>query len=249
MDLTVVVPTRNEAATVDELADRTTRALDETGLSFEILFVDDSDDGTPSAVQRARRRGLPLRLLHRPAAERHDGLAGAVRAGFDDANGSTLLAVIDGDLQHPPEVLPRLVAAVQQGADVAVGSRFVDGGGDVAGLDGRGRRVISRATRESARLTLRRVRPVRDPLSGCFLVRRDVVATAGLQTSGFKILLEILVRGRWSRVAEVPIRMAPREIGHSKAGLREGIRYVLLLARLATTRPGAIPDDDRVFAG
>lgn len=236
MDLTVVVPTRNESANVAELAERATRALIPAGIAFEILFVDDSDDDTPARVLDAKGRGLPVRLLHRPVGSRRNGLAGAVTAGFDDAADSRMLAVIDGDLQHPPEVLPRLVDAVHGGADVVVGSRFVDGGGDVSGLDGPSRRMISRVTRNAARLTLRRARRVRDPLSGCFLVRRDVVSGAPIQTNGFKILLEILVRGRWNRVAEVPMRMAPRPAGDSKAGVREGIRYLRLLARLATAR-------------
>jgi dolichol-phosphate mannosyltransferase len=237
MDLTVVVPTRNEAANVDELADRAARCLDATGISFEILFVDDSDDDTPAKVRSAQARGLPLRLLHRPVGERSDGLAGAVRAGFDRSDDSAMLAVMDGDLQHPPEILSRLVNAMHDGADVAVASRFVSGGGDVAGLDGPLRRMVSRTTRIAARLTLRRVRPVHDPLSGCFMLRREVVTAGSLQTSGFKILLEILARGRWSRVVEVPIRMQPRGLGTSKADLREGVRYARLLARLATSRP------------
>jgi dolichol-phosphate mannosyltransferase len=231
MDLTIVVPTRNEKDSVGELINRTQRALDPTGMTFEILFVDDSDDATPEAVRDTRDAGRPVRLLHRAAGEREGGLAGAVRMGLDDADESQLLAVMDGDLQHPPEVLPELVDAARN-ADVVVASRFVAGGGSTAGLSGPARRFVSQATRSAARAAIPQARPVRDPLSGCFLVRGDVVRGVGLRAGGFKILLEILARGRWSNVAEVPIRMAPRAHGQSNAGWQEGVAYARQLVGL-----------------
>jgi dolichol-phosphate mannosyltransferase len=232
MELTVIVPTRNESATIEELVDRVDETMRPLGLDYELLVVDDSDDDTPARVERVANDGAPVRLCHRAPDEREDGLAGAVRRGIDLAAGSRTIAVMDGDLQHPPELLPELVDAVKDDADLAVASRYVATGGGVAGLDGRGRRLTSRAARAAARLLLGRARSVEDPLSGFFAVRRDVVEGAPLQARGFKILLEILVLGRWRRAVEVPLRMQPRAGGESKAGMREGMAYAGQLARL-----------------
>ena len=204
-----------------------------------MLVVDDSDDDTPKRVRRAAEAGAPVRLCHRDVDERDGGLAGAVRRGIELSADSSAFAVMDGDLQHPPELLPDLVDAVQGDADVAVASRYVPGGGDIAGLDGRGRRWTSRAARNAARLLLARARRVEDPMSGFFAVRRDVVDGAPLRASGFKILLEILVLGRWARVAEVPLRMDARAAGDSKAGLREGLAYAAQLVRLVRASSAA----------
>ena len=232
MDLTVIVPTRNERETIEELVDRVDESMRPLDVDYEVLVVDDSDDDTPERVRRAAHAGAPVRLCHRPPDERDDGLAGAVQRGIDLSSGSRAIAVMDGDLQHPPELLPDLVEAVRGSADVAVASRYVEEGGSVAGLDGRGRRLTSRAARAAARLLLGRARSVEDPLSGFFAVRRDVVAGAPLRASGFKILLEILVLGRWRRAVEVPLHMGPRAGGESKAGMREGLVYGAQLARL-----------------
>lgn len=235
MELTVIVPTRNESATIAELMARVAETLGPLELDYEMLVVDDSDDGTPEQVRRAADRGAPVRLCHRPPDAREDGLAGAVQRGIELSPASTAVAVMDADLQHPPELLPELLRAVRGNADVAVASRYVAGGGDVAGLDGRGRRLTSRAARAAARLLLARARRVEDPLSGYFALRRDVVEEAPLRASGFKILLEILVLGRWARVAEVPLHMGPRAGGASKAGVREGVAFAAQLARLLRT--------------
>lgn len=235
MEFTVIVPTRNESATIEELVDRVDETMRPLDMDYEVLVVDDSDDDTPDRVERIANDGASVRLCHRTPDERDDGLAGAVRRGLDIASASHTIAVMDGDLQHPPELLPELVDAVRHGADVAVASRYVAEGGDVAGLDGRGRRLTSRAARAAAKLLLGRAGGVEDPLSGFFAVRRDVIAEAPLKASGFKILLEILVVGRWRRAVEVPFRMQPRAGGESKAGLREGLAYGAQLVRLLRT--------------
>jgi dolichol-phosphate mannosyltransferase len=232
MELTVIVPTRNERDTIEELVDRVDESMRAIDLEYEVLVVDDSEDDTSERVRHVAHGGAPVRLCHRPPEERYDGLAGAVQRGIDLAGDSRTIAVMDADLQHPPELLPELVDAVRHRADVAVASRYVEEGGSVAGLDGRSRRLTSRAARVAARLLLRRARSVEDPLSGFFAVRRDVVAGAPLRASGFKILLEILVLGRWRRAVEVPLRMQPRAGGESKAGMREGLTYGAQLLRL-----------------
>src|SRR5438445_12336199 len=146
ISLTVLVPTRNEAANVAKLLDDLSCALE--GISPEVVFVDDSDDATPAVINAEASRlapTLPTRLVRRERGQRAGGLAGAVVAGLRVARGRWV-CVMDGDLQHPPAVVPRLLQTAQdQGASLVVASRYC-GDGDSSGLSSRGRRVISRST-------------------------------------------------------------------------------------------------------
>jgi dolichol-phosphate mannosyltransferase len=230
LTLSVVVPTRNEAESVELLVSRLEPAL--AAGSAEVIFVDDSDDETPARVdERSRSARLPVRLLHRCPEERHGGLGGAVVDGFKQARGGWV-CVMDADLQHPPETVPRLLEAAEANdLDLVVATRFRDGGSE-GGLS-TFRRAISRGSASAARaLFPRRLRGVSDPMSGFFLVRRAAVDLERLRPNGFKILLEMLARTSFGSIGEVPYSFAEREAGESKASLREGIRFLVQLARL-----------------
>jgi len=228
--VSVVVPTRNEAGNVSVLVDRISVALTPLGVSWEVVFVDDSDDGTAAEIERTGRRH-PVHLCHRLPGHRPGGLSGAVLEGFGCARGEVLV-VMDADLQHPPELLPTLIEPVGSGrADLAVASRYT-GSGSTAGLDGPIRRVASKWSRGVTRAVVGRSQTVSDPLSGFFALRRSVVEGIELRPHGFKILLEILARGRWARVEEVPFVFGHRISGDSKAGVSEGMRFARHLARL-----------------
>jgi putative flippase GtrA len=235
--LSVIVPTRNEERNVTPLVARTCDALGDS--DWELLFVDDSDDRTPEVVRSVAHPRV--RLLHRPAHRRDGGLAGAVCDGLAATRGDHIV-VMDGDLQHDPGRLTELRDHLEH-ADVVIASRFADGGGGSAGLEGPVRRLVSRASRWTVRGLFSPIRRIRDPLSGYFGIRRRVIDGARLDPDGFKILLEILVRGRWRRVHEVPFAMAPRAGGASKASLREGSRFLnhLLRLRFAATTHGVTP--------
>lgn len=229
--VTVVVPTRNEAGNIAPLVDRLDTAL--AGLSADVLFVDDSDDGTADAIAAAALVAEhPVRAHVRLPAQRRNGLAGAVTEGLRTAT-SEWVVVMDGDLQHPPEVVPALVdAGVTTGADVVVATRYVDNG-SAGGLEGGVRHSTSRAaTAVTKAMFPRHMRHVSDPMSGFFAVRRSAIDPATLHAVGFKILLEILVRSRARAVEEVPFTFAQRHAGHSKASVREGLRFLRHLARL-----------------
>ena len=109
-ELSIVVPTRNEEANVHDLLGRIGAALE--GISYEVIVVDDSDDDTPGAVERERRAGRPVRAIHREGEDRAGGLSTAIAQGMATANGACI-ACLDADLQHPPEKLPDLVAALE----------------------------------------------------------------------------------------------------------------------------------------
>lgn len=218
------------------LLNRIHSALSNASVDYEVIVVDDdSQDGTAEAVQAYAQRNPRTRLLVRKGQR---GLAGAVIHGWEhtDAN---LLGVIDADLQHPPEVLPSLLEPILEGADIAIASRYANGNG--ASEWNKLRLLISRCgTWATAPLQRKQVR-IKDPLSGFFIVRRDSIDGLDLQPEGFKILLEILVKGRIQRAVEVPFHFGNRYSGKSKADVRVALQYFSLLGKLsryALFRPG-----------
>ncbi|WP_372984537.1 glycosyltransferase, partial [Microbacterium sp.] len=226
--VTVIVPTFNERDNVAELVARTALAL--AAYDAEILFVDDSTDSTAAEVERvAADAPLPVRVIHR--ADNTGGLGGAVVVGLEAAQ-HDLCIVMDGDLQHPPELLPVLLGRHGEGdADLVAASRYI-GGGDTSGLGTAVRFGVSRA----ATWLTRAMFPIRlarstDPMTGFFLVDRSRLDLAALKPQGFKILLEILARTDL-RIAEVPMEFGERRHGTSKASLRQGATFVAHLARL-----------------
>lgn len=239
VSVTVIVPTRNEAANLRALLQRTSRALG-NDVAWELLVVDDSDDETPDVARALGEETDRVRLLHRPAGQRTDGLSGAVLDGFATARGEVIV-VMDADLQHPPEVLPELVTPVIEGrADIVVASRYCAGATPDAGagLDGPWRRAVSRAARWPVYAVRPRLRGVTDPLGGFFALRREVLTDVHLAPTGFKVLLEVLARGHARRVVEVPYRFAEREAGDSKANLKQGVQFGRHLLRLMRPAQG-----------
>jgi dolichol-phosphate mannosyltransferase len=232
--LSIIVPTYNERANIEALLERVTRAL--RGVPHEMLVIDDSTDGTDAVVAACAGRYPGLTLVHRDGRR---GLATAAVDGIGRATGDAI-CVLDADLQHPPELIPLLMEALDRAdADVAVASRNVPGGGYEAFAPTR--RLASRGATLLAQALLSRARLVSDPMSGFFVVRRRVVEGATLRPLGYKILLEILVRGRLSRVAEVPYRFQARGAGASKLTWRQQWEYLRHVARLL----GVQPDDLR----
>jgi len=226
VEVSVVIPTYNERETLPELAERLHRSLRS---GYEVVVVDDaSPDGTADLAEELGRR-YPVRVVRRPGKL---GLASAVLEGARAASGRWV-AVMDADLSHPPEDVPRLVSALRSGADVAVGSRYTPGGG-VRDWPLR-RRLMSRVAVLLARLWLGE--RVRDPVSGFFAVRRELLLDPSLEGLGYKILLEVLARNRKGRVVEVPYVFTDRRGGRSKLGPQEVWDYLRLLWRLR--RPSA----------
>lgn len=222
----------NEADNVAPLVARLSNAV--AGIDAEILFVDDSSDDTPAVIAEvAQTAGLPVRCLHRPKTQR-DGLSGAVVMGLRESLGE-YICVMDGDLQHPPSVVPILLErAVLSSADIVVASRQANRIGPV-GLPVT-RAIISNVLTLIARsLFPRSLKDVSDPLTGFFLVRRTALDVDRLHPDGFKILLEILVRHPDLRASELHFDFGLRHAGSSKADFREGMRFFRHVLRLRTT--------------
>ena len=232
--LAVIIPIYNEAANIKALVARLEVAL--SGISWEAIFVDDDSPDGGSAIARALgAEDSRIRCLRRVGRR---GLASACIEGFL-ATSAPFVAVIDGDLQHDESILPAMLAAVEGGADIAIGSRHVDGGAAISGFSA-ARGSLSEAGAWLARRLL--PVPVADPMSGFFLLRRERVEAMAprLTASGFKILLDLLVTAEGPlRVVEVPYRFRPRHAGESKLDVGELAAFLGLLLDKATR--GLVP--------
>ena len=226
--LGLVIPTLNEADNIDPLVRRIRAALNPCRIPYELLIVDDdSRDGTQEVVRKFSSADSRIHLLERKGEK---GLAGAVICGWQNTT-ADLLGVMDADLQHPPELLPSLISAIDEGNDIAIASRYANGHG-VSGWNPL-RRIISRLSTWATLPFQRHNLHVADPMSGFFMVRRRSVDAVELQPQGFKILLEILVRGKIRSAAEVPFEFGLRHAGKSKADLKVAFHYFTLLGRLS----------------
>ncbi|WP_406007043.1 glycosyltransferase family 2 protein [Streptomyces sp. NBC_00637] len=235
--VTIVIPTFNESANIHRLLRRITESVP-SRLPCEVVFVDDSTDDTPEVIRDAARDcPFPVTVLHRE--EPVGGLGGAVVEGMKTA-GSDWIVVMDGDCQHPPSLVPELVATGERSnAGLVVASRYVKGGSR-AGLAGSYRVAVSRgATWLTKSLFPRRLHGISDPMSGFFAIRRSAVTTDVLKPLGYKILLELAVRSRPRTVGEVPFVFEERFAGESKSSAREGFRFLRHLVGLRTASPVA----------
>jgi len=235
--LSLVIPTYNESRGLESLIGRIFAVLERNALSAEVIVVDDnSPDGTGELAEELARRH-PLKVVHRSGKL---GLSSAVLDGWAVAEGR-VLGVMDADLSHDPEILPDMLASITEGgAEVAVGSRYIPGGG--LGNWPWFRRVTSK----TAVLMGRPICPVHDVTSGYLMFRRSVIQGVQLDPIGFKIGLEVLVRGRYRTFTEVPYTFTDRAAGKSKFGLHEIRNYLVQLIRLAWHWLGTRPRRERV---
>jgi dolichol-phosphate mannosyltransferase len=221
--LSIIVPTYNERDRLPELVSAIFDAYASDGLDGELVIVDDnSPDGT-GALAESLARQYRIKVLHRAGKL---GLGTAVIEGFAAAS-APIVGVIDADMSHPPMLLPRMLAIMRQTqADAVVASRYVAGGGTrnwpVSRL------IMSRLACAMAR----RLTPVRDATSGFFLIRKDLAAGVRIAAGGFKICLELLVRGRPQLVVEVPYVFVGRTAGESKMNLKEALGFLVQLRNL-----------------
>lgn len=227
MTVTIVSPTFNEAENVASLAQQVGSAL--SGSNYELIIVDDdSPDRTWAVAEELVKRDPHVRVLRRSS---HRGLSAAVVDGFLSSSGD-YVGAIDADLQHDPAILPRMIAALNAGADIAVGSRYVEGGG--TGAWNASRRFQSLVATKLAHIFLGV--ELTDPMSGYFILRRADFQRihAQLDPSGFKILLEIVAKLTPSRLDEIPYTFRKRLAGQSKLSSKVILQYFLQLWKLSS---------------
>ena len=221
MEATLIVPTYNEAQNLPLLCEEIFSALDGDSIDLELIVVDDnSPDGT-AVVARELSAKYPLRLISRPGKL---GLGSAVAKGIKEST-REYVGVIDADLSHDPILLNKLVLALKE-CDIAIGSRFLE----ESRVDGWN--AIRRPISYFGVLLAKILVPVKDPLSGYFFMRRKVVDNLELSTKGYKILLEILVKGTYEKISEFPYHFRIRKYSASKLDFREFIMYLLQIVQL-----------------
>lgn len=224
--LSIIVPTRNESGNIRPLAERVAAAL--SGItSYELIFVDDSNDDTPIKIAAVKDIDARIRLLHRYTS---NGLSGAVLDGFRISRGRYLV-VMDADLQHPPELLPKIFWTLQGGADIVLPSRYVNGGRD-GGLSPI-RKFVSWSARTIGKLFIPGLRGLTDITSGFFGLHRSVIENAHIRPRGWKILIDVLAKGTYTSVKEIPYQFAQRHTGESKLDSSVSLAYLAQVVSLA----------------
>ena len=225
-DLSIVIPTYNERDRLAELVDALYSAAGAT-FALEVVIVDDnSPDGTGQIADDLAAR-YPLKVIHRAGKL---GLGTAVVAGFGVAT-AEIVGVMDADFSHPPALVPKMYAGFKAtNADVLVASRYIPGGSTPDWPFKR--KLLSRA----ACLLARPLSPIRDAASGFFLIRREIARRVDIKAGGFKICLELVVRGWPTRLVELPYRFDDREAGESKMSTREAAGYLVQLKDLYLLR-------------
>ena len=224
MDITLVIPTYNEADNIPILVQRVFDIFNNNNLDGYVIVVDDdSPDQTWRVAQDLMELYPKLRVIRR---EDERGLSSAVLDGFTFAK-TDIVGVIDADLSHPPEKIPELVAPIMNDeADFTLGSRYIDQGG-IENWPLK-RKISSKV----ATLVVSGLTKVKDPMSGFFFLRKDIMNNVTLSPKGFKIGLEILVRTKCRKVKEIPIVFRDREHGESKLSSNVIIDYLIHVSKL-----------------
>ena len=229
--LSLIIPSYNERANLQDLIYRIMATL--APINFEVTIVDDnSPDGTGEMVDALKETYPNLSLLKRSGKF---GLSSAIIDGFrNSAPHSQILAVMDADLQHPPELLLKMYEEIVNGNDLVVASRYVPGG-SAAGMTAY-RQLISIVATLIARTTFPKKKLVADSMSGFFMLRREILFGIELNPIGYKILLEILVKGSQRKITEIPYTFKDRINGKSNLNMREIYNYLLHIQRLKKER-------------
>ncbi len=224
--LSIVIPTYMEAENIGLLLIRLRDTLEH--VDHEVIIVDDdSPDGTADIAEEYGKWYGSVRVIRRSGVR---GLASAIVEGISKAYGSYIV-VMDADMQHPPELIPAMLAKAEDGFDIVVASRYIEGGS--VSEWSTSRRIVSLIATLIAKIAIPKIRKLRDPLSGFFLFRRSILDRVKLEPRSCKILIEIAAKAGDARICELPYRFQPRYRGESKLGLVEWVRYIDHILRLS----------------
>jgi dolichol-phosphate mannosyltransferase len=226
--LSIIIPTYNERENLPILIERILKSLNQHNITnYEIIIVDDnSPDGTGEIAEQLAKQYKNIKVLHRPAKM---GLATAFLDGVKLAKGN-IVALMDADLQHPPELLPELYQAILNGYDMAIASRYIKGGGTENWSSKR--KIVSKGAIILAHILFPESRKIKDITSGYFTIRKDIIQNKKLNPIGYKIMLEIVVKAKPKRIIEIPFIFKSRTKGRSKLSSKEFINYLKHLINL-----------------
>jgi len=220
MDLSIIIPTYNEKENIQILINKLFQILKQNKIKGEIIIVDDnSPDRTSEAVRKIKNPNL--RLIKRKGKL---GLSSAVIEGFNASMGK-IIGVMDADLSHHPEKIPEMFNLIKNNqADLVIGSRYIKGG-KILNWNIK-RKILSRGATILAGLFTK----VKDPMSGFFMIKKSCLPIEKLNSKGFKILLEIIIKSNCKNIKEIPITFTNRTKGKSKANIKEITLYLKNLA-------------------
>jgi len=212
--ISIILPTYNERENIEEVVKQVFSVVKN---EVEIIIVDDnSPDGTGIIAEQLAKR-YNVKVIHRP---KRMGLSPAVIDGLKIAKGG-IIGVIDADLSHPPELIPQMISLLENDAtDIVMGSRYSIGGSVETWSFFR--KFVSRTATFLAKCLVE----VNDPMSGFFFMKKSVVENINISSKGYKILLEILVKGNYGKVIELPYTFRGREVGKSKLNAKEYLKYL-----------------------
>ena len=227
-EVSIVTPTYNERENVPVFVKELDEVMCKHNIPYELIIVDDnSPDGTAEVARQQKPKCGKIKVIVR---KNERGLASAVIRGIKEAS-TKYVVVMDVDLQHPPSVVPKIVEKLKEGYDLVVASRYTKGGG-IENWS-KIRLLISKGATLLARIFVPKSSLTTDPMSGFFGLRKDVVEGVNLSPRGYKILLEILAKGKVKKVVDVPYVFRNRFAGESKLGGKVMLDYVLHLLKLA----------------
>ena len=217
MKFSLVIPTYNERENISKLISGIKEQFNKNEIEGEIIFVDDnSPDGTGEVLEELKKENQNLKVIHRKGKL---GLSSAVIEGFKISEGD-ILGVMDADLSHPSEKISEMYKVITKEADLVIGSRYVKGG-KIEGWN-LYRKILSKGATLLARVFVN----VKDPMSGFFMIKKELITNKEINPKGFKILLELLIKTNCQNIIEIPITFTNRIVGKSKAGTKEIIYYL-----------------------
>jgi len=227
--ITIVLPSYNEAENLPLIIEELGKVMDKLSFEWEVVVVDDnSPDGTAETARQLSSK-YPVKVIVRPGRM---GLNSAISLGMKNAKGD-LIIVMDADLQHPPSTIPLLIQKSSE-CDLVIASRYVEGG-KIIGFPLL-RRITSIGAIILTRILLKKARSVKDPVSGFFLVKKNIARKwEPIEPFGYKALTEILAVSGEARVCEVPFEFKVRVKGSSKLSFKIILAHVKTLAKLNPT--------------
>lgn len=219
--LSIIIPTLNESKNIKILARRIKKAMNNHKIDYELIVVDDNSSDKTFEVAKKLEKKYNIKAFKRI---KDKGLSSAVVFGFSKARGD-IICVIDADLSHPPELIPRMLKEIKKN-DIVVASRLIKGG-KVEDWPMHRKLMSKFATSLANPLS-----SVNDKMSGFFMIKKKVIKNIHFVPRGYKILLEILVKGNYENVKEIPYTFKNRKVGTSKLTIKTNLEYLVQLLHL-----------------
>ena len=221
--ISIIIPTYNESKNIVNILKSIGENIPRNLQTEAIVIDDNSPDGTGTIVEEylnnvKKLAGYTIDIIHRTAK---NGLSSAILKGIQHAKGDTIV-VMDSDFSHPPQIIPKLIDAIRKyQCDIAVASRYVNGG-KVKDWPIK-RRILSKVATSIAKKGLGI--DTADPMSGFFAFKKNIINGLKFDTIGYKFLLEVLVKTKGVSVKEIPYTFTDRKLGSSKLGVDTMVGY------------------------